>query len=151
MKRCFLAAIAAFLMAPSPSVAQTDEVTMIETQRFGLYVLVEDVEQSVAFYEVLFGKSPQVRTQALVAFDVSGGLFGIVDRATYGTGSTSGNNARPYIKVADIEGAFAHAQALDAKAIEQPGIVTEGPFSFFRMVDPDGNVLEFFSFDPPSE
>ncbi|MGB7407795.1 MAG: VOC family protein [Pontixanthobacter sp.] len=124
---------------------------MIETQRFGLYVLVEDVEQSVAFYEALFGKSPQIRTPALVGFDVSGGLFGVVDRATYGKGSAFGNSTRPYIKVANIEKAFAHAQALAASGIEQPGVVTEGPFSFFRMVDPDGNVLEFFSFDPLGE
>ncbi|MEN3973405.1 VOC family protein [Sphingomicrobium sp. XHP0235] len=124
---------------------------MIETQRFGLYVLVEDVEQSVAFYEALFAKSPQIRTPALVGFDVSGGLFGIVDRAKYGEGSTSGNSARPYIRVVDIDQAFTHAQTLAADGIEQPGIVREGPFSFFRMSDPDGNVLEFFSVDPPAE
>ncbi len=151
MNGCFLAAIAAFLMVPYPSVAQTDEETMIETQRFGLYVLVEDVGKSVAFYEALFGKSPQIRTPALVGFDVSGGLFGIVDRASYGKGSTFGNSARAYIKVANIEKAFAHGQAMAAEGIEQPGIVTEGPFSFFRIADPDGNVLEFFSFDPPGE
>jgi predicted enzyme related to lactoylglutathione lyase len=148
MKRHFWMAIAAFLVAPAPSAAQPDEVTMIETQSFGLYVLVQDVERSVAFYEALFGKSPHIRTPALVGFDVSGGLFGIVDRGTYGTGSTPGNSARPYIRVNDIEKAFAHAYGVAAEGIEQPGIVTEGPFRFFRVTDPDGNVLEFFSFGP---
>lgn len=151
MNRYFWMAIVAFLMAPAPSAAQPEEVTMIETQRFGVYVLVQDVERSVVFYEALFGKSPQIKTPALVGFDVSGGLFGIVDRGTYGAGSTPGNSARPYIRVNDIEKAFAHAQAVAAKGIEQPGIVTEGPFRFFRVADPDGNVLEFFSFDPPGK
>jgi predicted enzyme related to lactoylglutathione lyase len=151
MKRCFWMALAAFLLAPAPSTAQPKEVTMIETQSFGLYVLVQDVERSVVFYEALFGKSPHIKTPALVGFDVSGGLFGIVDRGTYGPGTTPGNSVRPYIRVNDIEKAFAHADAVAAEGIEQPGIVTEGPFRFFRVADPDGNVLEFFSFVPAGQ
>lgn len=134
------------IASPAPVLGQT-----LEVQRFGLYVLVKDVERSVAFYEALFGEAPQIRTPALVGFDVAGGLFGIVDRARYGQDATVGGGVRPYIRVADIEFAFARASALAPDRIQTPGIVTEGPFRFFRVSDPDGNSLEFFSFAPPSE
>lgn len=119
----------------------------IEVQRFGLYVLVADVNRSVAFYEALFGKPPQVRTPALVGFDVGGGLFGVVSREAYAPGTSAGGGVRPYIRVADIDAAFAHVSTL--APVESGRVVTEGPFRFFRFTDPDGNVLEFFSFTPP--
>jgi predicted enzyme related to lactoylglutathione lyase len=134
------------ISSPAPLLGQT-----IEVQRFGLYVLVDDVERSVAFYEVLFGEVPQIRTPALVGFDVAGGLFGVVDRASYGQGAPAGGGVRPYIRVLDIEFAFARVSALAPGRIETPGIVTEGPFRFFRFSDPDGNSLEFFSFTPPTK
>ncbi len=52
----------------------------LQVQRFGLYILASDPEALVAFYAALFGRQPKVRTRALVAFDLSGGLFGIVPR-----------------------------------------------------------------------
>lgn len=134
------------IASPAPVLGQT-----IEVQRFGLYVLVEDVERSVAFYEALFGEVPQIRTPALVGFDVAGGLFGVVDRETYAPNSAAGGGVRPYIRVVDIEFAFTRVSALAPDRIETPGIVTEGPFRFFRFSDPDGNILEFFSFTPPVE
>lgn len=127
--------------SPAPVLSQP-----VNVQRFGLYVLVDDVERSVAFYAALFGEAPQIRTPALVGFDVGGGLFGVVDRAAYAPGSTKGGNVRPYIRVIDIESAFARVKAIAPQRIEKPGIVTEGPFHFFRFSDPDGNIVEFFSF-----
>lgn len=132
---------------PLPSVVSQT----IEVQRFGLYVLVDDVERSVAFYAALFGKEPQVRTPALVGFDVAGGLFGIVDRTSYPNSGSVNSSVRPYMKVADLDGAFARAKALAGDRIEAPGIVTEGDFRFFRFTDPDGNMLELFSLQPPKE
>ena len=123
----------------------------IEVQRFGLYVLVDDVERSVAFYAALFGKEPQVRTPALVGFDVAGGLFGIVDRSSYAKNGSPSSSVRPYMKVADLDEAFARAKALAGDRIEAPGIVTEGDFRFFRFKDPDGNMLELFSLQLPKE
>lgn len=134
------------IASPAPALSQT-----IEVKRFGLYVLVDDVERSVAFYEALFGEVPQIRTSALVGFDVAGGLFGVVDRASYGQGAIAGGSVRPYIRVADIELAFARVKGLAPDKIETPGIITEGPFRFFRFSDPDGNSLEFFSFTLPTE
>lgn len=120
----------------------------LAVERFGIYVAVSDVDRSVAFYQALFGEAPQVRTPALVGFNVAGGLFGIVDRAAYAPQTTAKGSVRPYIKVADIETAFLRANELAPGQIEPPGIVSEGAFRFFRFEDPDGNVVEFFSFKP---
>jgi predicted enzyme related to lactoylglutathione lyase len=130
--------------SPAPAFSQTLDVV-----RFGLYVAADDVERSVTFYEQLFGKAPQVKTPALVGFDVAGGLFGVVSRGAYAPGTSAGGAVRPYIRVAAIEAAFAKVSAMAPNSIEAPGIVSEGPFRFFRFVDPDGNVLEIFSFNPP--
>ena len=134
------------LASPALVIGQT-----LDVQRFGLYVLVDDVDRSVAFYEVLFGETPQIRTSALVGFDIAGGLFGIVDRHAYGA-KTSGarSGVRPYIRVTDINAALARVQTLPAAQIEPPGIVSEGTFHFFRFADPDGNSVEIFSFTPSS-
>ena len=134
--------------APAAPAAPTADETLL-VERFGLYVAVDDVERSVAFYQALFGEAPQVRTPALVGFDIAGGLFGIVDRAAYAPRTTAKGGVRPFIKVADIAAAFARVDRLAPGRIEAPGIVTEGAFRFFRFADPDGNVLEFFSMTPP--
>lgn len=134
------------IISPAPVLSQE-----VDVQRFGLYVLVDDVERSVAFYEALFEEVPQIRTPALVGFDVAGGLFGIVDRAVYAPNSARGGSVRPYIRVVDIESAFNRVKAIAPDRIEKPGIVTEGPFRFFRFSDPDGNSLEIFSFSQPTK
>ena len=143
---CSLIATTPVSLPPSSELGQT-----IEIQRFGLYVLVDDVERSVAFYAALFGKEPQIRTPALAGFDLAGGLFGIVDRSSYAKNGSPSSSVRPYMKVADLDEAFARAKALAGDRIEAPGIVTEGDFRFFRFSDPDGNMLELFSLQPPKE
>lgn len=131
------------IMHATPAMAQS-----ISVERFGLYVLADDVERSARFYEVLLEMSPEVRTPALIGFNMAGGLFGIVSREAYAAHEPRAGSVRPYIKVADIEQAFAHASSVAPGSIEAPDIVSEGPFRFFRMTDPDGNVLEFFEFKP---
>lgn len=129
------------IAAPAPALSET-----LDVQRFGVYVLVDDIDRSVAFYQGLFGEPPQVRTAALVGFDVAGALFGLADRADYGVTAAKGNSVRPYIKVVDLDAAFAHVRALAPDRIEAPGIINEGSFRFFRFIDPDGNSIELFSF-----
>ncbi|MEA1617649.1 VOC family protein [Erythrobacter sp. T5W1-R] len=132
------------------SIAQSTPVMAqsIEVERFGLYVLADDVERSARFYEILLKSAPEVRTPALIGFNMAGGLFGIVSREAYAAHEPRAGSVRPYIKVADIAQAFAHASSVAPGSIEAPGIVSEGPFRFFRMTDSDGNVLEFFEFKP---
>lgn len=140
-------ALIATLIAGAPITQATPAMAQsISVERFGLYVLADDVERTARFYEVLLETSPEVRTPALTGFNMAGGLFGIVSRKAYAANEPRAGSVRPYIKVADIEQAFAHASAVAPNSIEAPGIVSEGPFRFFRMTDPDGNVLEFFEF-----
>ena len=136
----------ATIASPAPVIGQT-----LDVQRFGLYVLVDDVDRSVAFYEALFGEEPQIRTTALVGFDIAEGFFGIVNRHAYGADTVGARSGvRPYIRVKDIDAAFARVLRLPTAQIEPPGIVSEGPFRFFRFADPDGNSVEIFSFAPAS-
>jgi|GEM_PF-1552947 len=131
--------------APVPALGRA-----LEVQRFGLYVLVDDVERSVAFYAALFGSEPQVRTPALVGFDVAGGLFAIVSRRSYAPDARPDGRVRPYLKVADLDAAFERVNRLAPGRVEGGRVVTEGPFRFFRFADPDGNVVELFSVGSPS-
>jgi hypothetical protein len=54
---------------------------------------------------------------------------------------------RAYINVADIEEAFVRTRAIAPNRLESSAVIVEGPFRFFRVRDPDNNVLEFFSID----
>lgn len=128
------------LASPAPALAEE-----IDAQRFGLYVLADDVERSVAFYEALFERPPQVRTPAIVGFNVGGGLFAVVSRRAYAPDEPRAGSVRPYIRVADIESAFAHVARIAPGRIEGGHIVREGPFAFFRFTDLDGNVIELFA------
>ena len=122
-----------------------DPAPPVGAERFGIYVLVDDVPRAEIFYRRLFSVEPQVRTPALVGFDVAGGLFALAPRALYGTGAAAGGAVRPFIRVRDVDAAFAHARTVAPGAVESEAVVTEGPFRFFRLRDPEGNVLEFFS------
>ncbi len=114
-------------------------------RRFGLYVLVQDVPRAERFYARLFAAPPQVRTPALVGFDVAGGLFALVSRHSFAPGTPAGGSVRPYIRVADIAAAFDHVRRAAPESLEGGEVVVEGPFRFFRVRDPEGNLLEFFA------
>ncbi|HMI91764.1 MAG TPA: VOC family protein [Polyangiales bacterium] len=120
--------------APDPGIA-----------RFGLYVVASDLDRASAFYERLFQKPPQVRTPGLVGFDVAGALYAIVSQQAYAPNVQRGDNVLPYLRVKDIDAELARVCAIETTDIRTPGVVSEGPFRFFKLADPDGNLLEFFS------
>ena len=43
------------------------------------------------------------------------------------------------------EESFAKVRSFAPESIRSDGVVTEGPFRFFKFADPDGNTIEFFS------
>lgn len=118
-------------------------------ERFGLYVLADDMDRATAFYASLFGSEPEFRMPALVGFDIREGLFAIVSRQTYAQGVPAGGSVRPYIRVLDLEDAFRRVQALAPDGLETDGIVQEGAFSFFRFKDTEDNVIELFALETP--
>lgn len=131
----------AALAAGSPLAVVTSRPTPpIVAQRFGLYAVTDDLGRAVAFYVRLFGK-PEIRVPGMVGFNVAGGLLSVVDRKSFAVTAVRGDTTRGYIKVADI-----HTAHRIAAAVATPdAIVTEGRFSFFRMRDPDGNLIEFYA------
>lgn len=113
--------------------------------RFGLYVAVDDLARSAAFYEALFGKQPQVRTHRLIGFDVAGGLYALVSKKAYRLSLSPGGSIRPYVRVSDIDAAFDRVKRLAPDRLETDTVVSEGTFHFFRFKDLEENVVEFFS------
>jgi predicted enzyme related to lactoylglutathione lyase len=148
MLQQLLVALTMISSSPPMSAPQNDEVAIV---RFGLYVVAEDLDRSVPFYERLFGKPPQVRTPGVVGFDVAGGLYAIVSKQTYSPNSKRGDNVAPYIKVRDIHGLFDRVKAFAPESLRSEAVIEEGPIKFFKLVDPDGNLVEFFSVSAPKQ
>lgn len=139
LARCL--ALNASMLCISALTAIADPIT---TDRFGLYVVVDDMDRARAFYEALFG-APEIRMPSLIGFDVAGGLYAVVSRETYAADAIHGDTMRAYISVPDIKAAFAKVQAIAPNRLESSEVVVEGTFHFFKVRDPDNNLLEFFS------
>lgn len=118
---------------------------VIEFERFGLFVVVEDVDRASVFYEKVFGRKPQIRTPSLIGFDLAGGLFALASRTQYAPRVQRGDSTVPYIKVASVEALFKHVKTVAPASLQAATVTVEGPFRFFKIRDPDGNVVEFFS------
>ncbi|WP_299031694.1 VOC family protein [uncultured Sulfitobacter sp.] len=118
----------------------------VSTDRFGLYVVVENMDRATLFYEQLFG-DPEIQLPSLVGFDVAGGFYAVVSREIYAADAIQGDTMRAYIKVSDIEDTFERVRAIAPNRLESAAVIVEGPFRFFRVSDPDDNVLEFFAID----
>ncbi|HEV2746089.1 MAG TPA: VOC family protein [Allosphingosinicella sp.] len=146
--RLVSATLAALALAAGTALPARAQPAGIE--RFGLYVVAEDLDRASLFYERLFASKPQVRTAALVGFDVAGGLYAIVSRQAYAPAAIRGGNVVPYIKVRDIFAEFERVKRLAPASLQSGRVVDEGAFKFFRFADPDGNVIEFFSIEPPA-
>ena len=137
-----MACAIASLSPASLAIAQTAPIT---TERFGLYVVTDDLDRAGTFYQRLFGK-PQVRVLGMIGFDVAGGLYAVVDRKTFAAAAVRGDTTRGYIKVSDMQATYDTVVAVAPNSIES-GITKEGRFSFFRIRDPDGNLVEFYAIE----
>lgn len=143
-----VAIFAALGLALGAPVAARAEAPAV--QRMGAYVVSDDLDRSAGFYTALFGRQPQVRTPGLIGFDVAGGFYAAISKATYAPGATRGGNVAPYIKVEDIDAWFRHIQAVAPASLVTKAVVREGPFALIKVADPDGNVLELYSITPPA-
>jgi predicted enzyme related to lactoylglutathione lyase len=138
-----MAALAmAALATPSPAATEP------EVERFGLYVVSDDLRRSTDFYGRLFGDKPQIAVPGMTGFDVAGALFAVVDRKRFAPDARLGNTTVPYIKVADVDAYLAHVRKVAPSSLVTPQVQGEGGFRFIKLRDPDGNLLEFFSLQP---
>lgn len=149
LRKGAFAAFASIFLVPT-ALAEPRENSMADPFiRSGLYVLVGDTRVSSEFYERVFLKTPSFRSSEFVAFDVAGGLFAVALRSKFDAKATYGTNVVPYIRVRSAEVEFERLRHLMPKSLEGRTIVREGPLTLFKFADPDGNVIEFFSMDPP--
>lgn len=148
--------LVALAMAFGAAAAAADEphpegnvTAAIAPASMGAYVVVDDVEVSARFYRSVLGKAPAIQTPVFVSFEVAGGVLAVVFKAAFAPDSKIGDNAVPYIRVADIDAAFAHAARVVPEAMQSVGVLREGPIALFKMRDPDGNLVEFYSLTNP--
>ncbi|MBI1186407.1 MAG: hypothetical protein GC206_03625 [Alphaproteobacteria bacterium] len=146
--RSFVVVVFLVMTLIIPKAAQSQDAAFAP-ERFGLYVLSDDLDRAAAFYERVFAEPPAVRTPALVGFDVAGGFYAIASRAAFAPDAPRGESTVPYIRVRDIDAEFERVRAVAPGALRDDVIVREGPISLFRFVDPDGNVIEFFALAGP--
>lgn len=111
--------------------------------RMGTYVASDDLARSEAFYSELFARVPALRLDDFVAFDVAGGWFAIVSRTRYAADAVPGSGAVPYIQTLDLEGLRNRAVGLPGADVSD--IIVEPGISLFKIVDPDGQLIEFYA------
>jgi len=124
--------------------AMTARAEEIGVDKFGLYVVASDLNDSREFYQSLFGKQPYVVNDRLVGFDLAGGLFAVFAAQAADRKIDFGNSAVPYLRVKDVDREFERMRTAGVKVLDD-AVVREGAIALFRIADPDGNVIEFFS------
>ncbi len=125
------------------------QASPLGVERMGVYVVADDLPRSIDFYRSVFGEEPEVRLPNFAGFEVAGGLYAVVSRAAYAPDAVAGTSTLPYIKVRDIDAAFARVSQVAPDSLVTPEVQGEGAFRFFKARDPSGNLIEFFSVTTP--
>jgi predicted enzyme related to lactoylglutathione lyase len=146
--------IVAILFLTSGTALHAQETDMTNSQaaavqRLGVYVLSSDLKRSREFYGAIFGTAPKIETDVFIGFDVAGGLFAVISKQTFAPDAKLGGNIVPYLKVDDIQATLQHVETIAPDALKAPGLISEGPISLFKVTDPDGNILEYYSLNTP--
>lgn len=143
-----LCAALAFGVSPSAPLSAEEIVetpAAIEFEQAGVYVLVDDLAAAKRFYGELLAREPVFENPVFVGYYIEGGLVGVALRAQFSPEAEIGDRTVPYLRVKDIDAAFAHAQAVAPNGIETEEIIREGPIALFKVRDPEGNLIEFYS------
>lgn len=111
--------------------------------QMGAYVASNDMSTSEAFYSALLGRDPVIKLENFVAFDVAGGIFAIAKRDIYAPNSSPGNGAVPYIHSTDLKAVQARIEQITGK--DAPEIIIEPGIHILKVVDPEGQLVEFFT------
>ncbi len=141
--------LAAGCAAIGSAYTQTPETRDDRFSKAGVYVVAHDVEKTSKFYEGIFARAPSLKTPQFVGFDIAGGLFAVVSRQAFAPNSVRGDNAIPYIRAKDVVAEYERIAKLAPEALRGRKLIHDGPLILFKMSDPDGNVVEFYSFAPP--
>lgn len=143
-------AILALCLAISPVTAEEalEREAMTDApkiERMGVYVVVDDVTNAAEFYRKLFGVEPEFSSPVFVSFNIASGQFALASKSVFASESKVGDNGVPNIKVSDIDAMFAHVREVAPESLLADHVNREGPIHLFKLRDPDGNMVEFYS------
>ena len=110
-----------------------------------VYVAVTDMNRALAFYRQVLRADPIQQSERYSAFDIGGTRFGLFNAAFYSHPLVVGNNCVPNVHVSAIDAEYERIKPLASKITD--AVQNVGPFRLFMFADPDGNVIEFYSFD----
>ncbi|MGB7418658.1 MAG: VOC family protein [Erythrobacter sp.] len=136
------------LMVSNTVLAQVEDDQMTDVpkiERMGSYLVVEHVATASEFYRELFGLEPEYSSPVFVSFNIAGGQFALAARSVFSPRAEIGDNGVPNMKVADIDAMFDHVLRMAPESLVSTSIEQEGPIALFKLRDPDGNLVEFYS------
>ena len=111
----FALAVAALISAGSAAAVGHEiegEPAKIQFEQMGAYVVSSDLAASKEFYSKLLALEPVFENPVFIGFYVEGGLLGIASKQQFAADATIGGNVVPYLRVTDIDEAFAHVKAV---------------------------------------
>ena len=111
--------------------------------QMGAYVASNNMSASEEFYSALLGLEPVIKLDNFIAFNVAGGILAIANREVYSPDSSPGTGAVPYIHSTDLRAVQARLEQVSGK--EAPGIIVEPGIHILKVVDPEGQLIEFFT------
>lgn len=112
--------------------------------QMGTYIATDKLAESERFYTALFGREPVIKLEKFIAYDIAGGIFAIADRAAYAPASVPGAGSVPYIHSTDLAAVRARIETATNKTA--PEIINEPGIQLLKIADPNGQLLEFFTF-----
>ena len=134
--------ITVLILATLPAVTVADEKPS-DLIQMGAYVASDDMAKSEAFYTVLLDLEPVIKLDNFIAFEVAGGIFAIAKRGVYAPNSSPGKGAVPYIHSINLTAVQARIEKATGK--DAPEIIVEPGIHILKVLDPNGQLIEFFS------
>lgn len=136
------------LTVSGTALAQAEDDRMTDApkiERMGSYLVVDDVDTASEFYREMFGREPEYSSPVFVSFDIAGGQFALAAKSVFAPQAEIGDNGVPNMRVSDIDAMFDHVRRVAPESLVSPSIDREGPIALFKLRDPDGNLVEFYS------
>jgi len=116
------------------------------------YFVVDNIEESIAFYTELLGEKPTNITDDRWADwknENNQIYFGIISKEATGSKQIKGNNGVLGLYTDDIEGAYKKCMELKAKILYEPEAIPDSKDNYkcFAIEDLDGNKIEISYYD----
>ena len=116
------------------------------------YFVVDNIEESIAFYTELLGEKPTNITDDRWADwknENNQIYFGIISKEATGSKQIKGNNGVLGLYTDDIEGAYKKCMELNATILYEPEAIPDSKDNYkcFAIEDLDGNKIEISYYD----